>query len=74
MTAYKIELLDGRGAAAAIPALAGVLIDCVEGGASVSFMAPLSREKAEAFWTRIAAAWNEVMSRCWRLATTVATL
>jgi GNAT superfamily N-acetyltransferase len=33
-----------------VPALADVLIDCVEGGASVSFMSPLSREKALAFW------------------------
>lgn len=38
-----------------VPELAGVLIDCVEGGASVSFMAPLTREKAERFWTRVAA-------------------
>lgn len=30
--------------------LSDVLIDCVEGGASVSFMHPLSREKAERFW------------------------
>jgi GNAT superfamily N-acetyltransferase len=30
--------------------LADVLIDCVEGGASVSFMLPLSREKALGFW------------------------
>ncbi len=30
--------------------LADVLIDCVEGGASVSFMAPLSRDKAIDFW------------------------
>jgi GNAT superfamily N-acetyltransferase len=34
--------------------LANVLIDCVEGGASVSFMLPLSREKAEAFWQKCA--------------------
>lgn len=34
--------------------LADVLIDCVEGGASVSFMLPLSREKALAFWQRVA--------------------
>ena len=27
-----------------------VLIDCVEGGASVSFLLPMTREKAEAFW------------------------
>ncbi len=33
-----------------VPGLANVLIDCVEGGASVSFMLPLPRDKAEAFW------------------------
>jgi GNAT superfamily N-acetyltransferase len=36
--------------------LADVLIDCVDGGASVSFMAPLSRERALAFWRSVAAA------------------
>jgi GNAT superfamily N-acetyltransferase len=35
--------------------LCDVLIDCVEGGASVSFMLPLSRAKAEAFWREVAA-------------------
>jgi GNAT superfamily N-acetyltransferase len=40
---------------AQIAALADVLIDCVEGGASVSFMHPLSRERAVAFWRRVAA-------------------
>jgi GNAT superfamily N-acetyltransferase len=34
--------------------LVGLLIDCVEGGASVSFMQPLSAEKAGAFWRRVA--------------------
>jgi GNAT superfamily N-acetyltransferase len=34
--------------------LAEVLIDCVEGGASVSFMLPLSREKAGAYWRGVA--------------------
>jgi GNAT superfamily N-acetyltransferase len=34
--------------------LARVLIDCVEGGASVGFMHPLSPAKALAFWRRIA--------------------
>ena len=38
---------------AEIEGLASVLIDCVEGGASVSFMLPLSRERAEGFWRRI---------------------
>jgi GNAT superfamily N-acetyltransferase len=36
-------------------ALAEVLIDCVAGGASVSFMLPLSREKARAYWCGVAA-------------------
>ena len=35
---------------AQIDALASVLIDCVEGGASVSFMHPLPRDRAVAFW------------------------
>jgi GNAT superfamily N-acetyltransferase len=33
-----------------IQGLCDVLIDCVEGGASVSFMLPMTRAKAEAFW------------------------
>jgi GNAT superfamily N-acetyltransferase len=37
-----------------IQALATVLIDCVEGGASVSFMLPLPRERAIAFWRGVA--------------------
>jgi GNAT superfamily N-acetyltransferase len=39
--------------------LADVLIDCVEGGASVSFMAPLTRDRALAFWRRVAQETNE---------------
>jgi GNAT superfamily N-acetyltransferase len=35
--------------------LADVLLDCVEGGASVGFMHPLSRERAIAFWRDVAA-------------------
>lgn len=41
-------------AAACIAPLADVLIDCVEGGASVSFMLPLPREKAMQFWRGVA--------------------
>ncbi|SAK47485.1 GNAT family N-acetyltransferase [Caballeronia ptereochthonis] len=37
-----------------IETLADVLIDCVEGGASVSFMLPISRATAVEFWTRVA--------------------
>ena len=34
--------------------LGELLIDCVEGGASVSFMLPMTRAKAEAFWKSVA--------------------
>jgi GNAT superfamily N-acetyltransferase len=50
----RIRRLSGDEAAASIDALADVLIDCVEAGASVSFMLPLPREKARAFWRGVA--------------------
>jgi len=46
----RLDALDD----AQIDGLAGVLIDCVEGGASVSFMHPLTRVRAVAFWRRVA--------------------
>jgi GNAT superfamily N-acetyltransferase len=38
-----------------IEGLSQVLIDCVEGGASVSFMLPMTPAKASAFWRRTGA-------------------
>src|SRR5258706_11220129 len=38
-----------------IEALSDILIDCVEGGASVSFMHPFTRDRAIAFWRTVAA-------------------
>ena len=46
----RLHAVDDR----QIDELADVLIDCVEGGASVSFMHPLSRDRAVAFWRRVA--------------------
>ena len=46
----EFRIREARGDPADVAALADVLIDCVEGGASVSFMAPLSRPRASAFW------------------------
>ena len=40
--------------APSVEGLADVLVDCVEGGASVSFMQPMTREKAIGFWRRVA--------------------
>ncbi|HDR8948008.1 TPA: GNAT family N-acetyltransferase [Burkholderia vietnamiensis] len=46
--------VDAREAHACVDALADVLIDCVEGGASVSFMLPIARATAVAFWKQVA--------------------
>ena len=51
--ALQVRELTGVGEGE-IRALADVLIDCVEGGASVSFMRPLTRARAEAFWRGVA--------------------
>jgi len=51
----RIEQLDATGVIGARSDLADILIDCVEGGASVSFMAPLDRETAERFWEGVRA-------------------
>ncbi|MEO8540776.1 MAG: GNAT family N-acetyltransferase [bacterium] len=53
MSSYVIESLGPAEAAANIDGLANVLSDCVEGGASVSFMLPFPREKAETFWETV---------------------
>ena len=37
-----------------VQALAELLVDCVDGGASVSFMHPLAMPKALTFWRRVA--------------------
>jgi len=46
----RVHALDD----ALIGGLSDVLMDCVEGGASVSFMHPLTRDRAAAFWRRVA--------------------
>jgi GNAT superfamily N-acetyltransferase len=51
--AWSLRRLDAPDDAQ-IEQLAGVLMDCVEGGASVSFMQPLTRDRAVAFWRRVA--------------------
>ena len=48
-SAITVRCLDTIGERE-IEGLCDVLIDCVEGGASVSFMLPITRAKAEAFW------------------------
>lgn len=50
----RIRRLDAFGERE-LEGLSDVLVDCVEGGASVSFMWPMDRAKALAFWRRAAA-------------------
>lgn len=49
-----IRRLDVDDTLARIDELAEVLLDCVEGGASVSFMLPMARATAISFWQRVA--------------------
>jgi GNAT superfamily N-acetyltransferase len=50
----EIRELGANEASRHVSALADVLLDCVEGGASVSFMAPLSKSTAESFFEKVA--------------------
>ena len=51
----EILILDATAAKAAVHELADVLADCVEGGASVSFMLPYSRGDAENYFETVIA-------------------
>ena len=48
--AARVRRSQPAEAADHVPVLAQLLIDCVTAGASVSFMHPLGRDRAEAFW------------------------
>lgn len=49
-----VRRLTAEEAGERIPGLSAVLIDCVDGGASVGFLAPLGRERADRFWHAVA--------------------
>lgn len=48
ITQLSAQQIEANGSA-----LAALLIDAVEGGASVSFLAPLAQEKADAYWKQV---------------------
>jgi GNAT superfamily N-acetyltransferase len=52
--AAEISVLDAPLADRALDQLAAVLVDCVEGGASVNFMSPFSQAEALAFFRKVA--------------------
>ena len=53
-TDVTVRRLDAGETLERIGQLADVLLDCVEGGASVSFMLPMARETAADFWRKVA--------------------
>ena len=55
MSHPEILVLDAAAAKAAIHELSDVLVDCVEGGASVSFMLPFSRADAARYFEKVIA-------------------
>lgn len=54
MAEFEIERLNAAGVRSAAAELGAILLDCVEGGASVSFMAGLSAARAAGFWEDVA--------------------
>lgn len=48
-----IRQMDGAAARAALDGLCDVLVDCVEGGASVGFMSPYGRDDAVRYWQSV---------------------
>ena len=50
MTDYSVILLSPQQAEARRDGLVDLLVDAVEGGASVNFIRPMTRAKAEAWW------------------------
>jgi GNAT superfamily N-acetyltransferase len=53
MTDFVIRRIDVAEAKARNRELADILLDCVAGGASVSFMADMTQADAAAFWARV---------------------
>jgi GNAT superfamily N-acetyltransferase len=54
-TGVVVEVLDAAAAASAERRLADIMIACVDAGASVNYLPPLSREVARAFWRGVSA-------------------
>jgi GNAT superfamily N-acetyltransferase len=50
----EISILEAPVSDSALDQLASVLVDCVEGGASVSFMSPFGHDEAVAFFRKVA--------------------
>jgi hypothetical protein len=71
--AADIVILDAPVADTALDQLAAIFVDCVEGGASVSFMSPFSHAEALIFFRKVAGsvAYRLALDGCYELTTTV---
>jgi ribosomal protein S18 acetylase RimI-like enzyme len=58
----RVWAVDATSMEAVRPGLCEILVDCVEHGASVGFLAPLDSAEADAYWQRIQRAVGE--KRC----------
>ncbi len=58
MTTFSLYSLSADDIFSRIDELCDVLENCVQGGASVSFMLPFGREKSQAFWLNVAQSVN----------------
>lgn len=56
MTPNPVSIRRAPLNSATVEALADVTLDCVDGGASIGFMLPLSRERVVSFWEGVLAA------------------
>src|SRR5260370_5623927 len=54
LTGVVVQRLDAAAAESAVPRLALILQQCVDSGASVSFLPPMATDRARAFWHRMA--------------------
>jgi GNAT superfamily N-acetyltransferase len=54
MANLQVQQLDAEAARAESAALCELLVDCVEGGASVGFVLPMSTAKAQPYWRGVA--------------------
>jgi GNAT superfamily N-acetyltransferase len=54
VSAIRVRSLDASECEALTPQLSDILIDAIDGGASVSFLGPLSQAGADSFWAIVA--------------------
>ena len=54
MSVATIRTLDATEISAMLPELVEILVDVVDGGGGVSFLAPLDSKEARAFWSSVA--------------------